>query len=198
MSRAIETLMHEHRVIEQVLGGLEQLARSAADREPVERSTVRDFAQFFSGFADRCHHGKEEERLFVAMVDAGFPREQGPIGVMRYEHEEGRAHVRALRAIGDGEGALSAAEIQAFVAHASTYVDLLRAHIMKEDTILFPMAERSLPQATLEQVGRDFDLFEREVMGEGEHERLHALADRSADENRGRSQEGGGRCRPSV
>jgi hemerythrin-like domain-containing protein len=68
MSHAIETLTHEHRVIEQVLGGLERLAEAVARGEAVERSTVKDFAQFFAGFADRCHHGKEEDRLFTAMI----------------------------------------------------------------------------------------------------------------------------------
>ncbi len=41
--------------------------------------------QFPCTFADRCHHGKEENLLFKTMVDRGFPREAGAIAVMLLE-----------------------------------------------------------------------------------------------------------------
>jgi hemerythrin-like domain-containing protein len=177
MSHPIETLMHEHRVIEQVLGALESFAAFTARGATAERSTVADFAAFFANFADRCHHGKEEDRLFVAMNEAGFPREVGPIAVMLHEHTLGREHVAALRAVGAGTGPLGDAERSALVAHAQGYVQLLRAHIFKEDTILFPMAAQRLEPEVIDRLGREFDDFEASVMGAGEHERYHALAE---------------------
>jgi hemerythrin-like domain-containing protein len=177
MSQVTDILMNEHRIIERVLDALEAFARGAADRQTAERSTVRDFADFFSGFADCCHHGKEEDRLFPAMEAAGLPREHGPLAVMRHEHDEGRGHVRALRAIGEASGALTGAERQAMASHAMDFAALLRAHIQKEDGVLFPMAERVVPAAVLDRLSADFAAFERDVVGEGEHKRLHALAD---------------------
>ncbi len=33
---------------------------------------------FIRNFADRCHHGKEEDNLFPAMEKRGIPRQAGP------------------------------------------------------------------------------------------------------------------------
>jgi hemerythrin-like domain-containing protein len=177
MQNVIETLMHEHRVIERVLAALRTAAITVDGGADIGRETVALFAEFFAGFADRCHHGKEEDILFDAMVEAGFPREQGPIGVMLAEHVENRRHVGALGAIGRGSGPLSDAERRTFVAHALQFVPLLEQHIVKEDQVLYPMAVQALTPERLNQMAAEFDEFEAGVTGEGEHERLHALAD---------------------
>jgi hemerythrin-like domain-containing protein len=177
MSRAIETLMHEHRVIERVLDALERYAIRVRQGEPGDRSVVRDFADFFANFADRCHHGKEEDRLFTAMVAHGFPREQGPVGVMLADHRVGREQVGALREIGAGTGPLSEVERAVLASRALGYAEMLRAHIAKEDQVLYPMALQAIPPAEMERMATDFEDFEATVMGVGEHERFHALAD---------------------
>jgi hemerythrin-like domain-containing protein len=178
MSQVIETLTREHCLIERVLQALEALATSAASGNAVERETVADFARFFREFADRCHHGKEEKQLFVALTDAGFPRDRGPVAVMLAEHEKGREHVRALAAIGAGQGPLSGEDLDLLGRHAREFVLLLRNHISKENNVLFPMAEDHLPPTTLDALAERFEAFERDVMGAGEHERLHALAEK--------------------
>ena len=94
--KATEILSDEHRVIERVLGVLEQLTRL-----PVSDSLMRwqKALEFFRHFADECHHFKEEKVLFPAMEAHGIPNEGGPIGMMLAEHEEGRAHVRSMSAV---------------------------------------------------------------------------------------------------
>ncbi|MCU0294041.1 MAG: hemerythrin domain-containing protein [Thermoanaerobaculaceae bacterium] len=174
---AIATLMHEHRVIEHVLDALERCSGAMASGQDVPRATVRDFAAFFRNFADRCHHGKEEDRLFATMVELGFPRDHGPIGVMLTEHELGREHIRALAAIGDGGSPLSEQERRQVCAHAGAFIPLLRTHIVREDEILYPMAIKALTPEHLATLATDFVAFEATVMGKGEHERYHALAD---------------------
>lgn len=62
------------------------------------------------------------------------------------EHDQGRAHVRAVenaaqRAM-DGEVGQAAV----IAEHAKAYAALLRGHIDKEDHILYPLAERVLPE----------------------------------------------------
>jgi hemerythrin-like domain-containing protein len=170
--------MREHRVIEGVLGALESLADSAAREEKVDREIVAEFARFFREFADRCHHGKEEKQLFVVLADVGLSPEQGPIAVMMAEHEEGREHVRALAALGAGDGPLSRKERDDLIIHASGFAVMLRDHIHKEDTVLFPMAESRLGAQALADLAEGFRAFEQDVMGAGKHEQLHGLADR--------------------
>jgi len=177
MHRTIETLMNEHRVIEQVLAVLEAAAVLDEAGTPVARSRVSELGEFFKGFADTCHHGKEEDVLFRIMTEVGFPRDRGPIAVMLAEHELGREHVRALRAIGAGKGPLTAAERSSFASHAKAFAPLLRQHIAKEDSVLYPMALQAIPAATLDAMAEQFEQFEATITGAGEHERLHALAD---------------------
>jgi hemerythrin-like domain-containing protein len=176
MSAAIDVLMHEHRLIERVLEALRACAAASGRGEEVDRASVGEFAEFFRNFADKCHHGKEEDRLFASMVRHGFPQEHGPIAVMLAEHTAGRAHVGALSRIGERSGPLSEEERRTLSEHAQAYYALLRAHIQKEDNVLYPMAAQMLPQEEMNRLERDFEAFERQVMGEGAHERYHELA----------------------
>lgn len=173
---AIDILMHEHRLIERVLTALERCGTAAEEGAAISRDVVRDFGDFFANFADKCHHAKEEDRLFAAMVEFGFPREHGPVGVMLTEHTEGRRHVGAFKRIGAGSGPLTGDERRDFVDHASAYIPLLRQHIMKEDRVLYPMALQRLPQAEIDRMADDFARFEAEVTGPAEHRRLEDVA----------------------
>jgi hypothetical protein len=60
---------------------------------------------------------------------------------------------------------------------ANGYVDLLRAHIYKENNILFPLANDAIPLEIQEQVAVDFERIEHEETGEGVHEKYLALAE---------------------
>jgi hemerythrin-like domain-containing protein len=177
MPRAIDDLMQEHRLIEGVLVALQNFALAARAGRPTERRRAADFATFFREFADRCHHGKEEDRLFQRMVAAGFPADRGPIAVMLGEHVQGREHVQALAALGASSEPLSTEERNSLVLHALAYVPLLRAHILKEDQVLYPMAQQALDAAQMDELAAEFDEFEAEVVGPARLAELEALAE---------------------
>lgn len=174
---AIETLMNEHRVIERVLDGLVGFADEIQRTGGTEQAELGRFVTFLAQFADACHHGKEEEILFAAMVEHGFPKHGGPIAVMLHEHDQGRGLVRILRERAEQPGPWSRADRQEVSAVANGFAELLRAHIHKEDAILYPMAEQHLPPEALEAVGAACEAFERSDARAGKHEALHALAD---------------------
>lgn len=177
MQAAIQGLMDEHRVIERVLGALDTFALRLESGECEDRAALKDFVTFFREFADKLHHGKEEDRLFAEMERNGFPKEYGPLGVMYAEHVEGRGHVRALAELATGSGPLDADERQVASRHALAYVPLLRAHILKEDNILYPMALQAIRNEDLEALGLAFQTFESDMLGAGARERYLALAD---------------------
>ena len=177
MSKPIDVLMNEHRLIEQVLGSLESCAVAVEGGVAVERPLVADYAAFFRGFADACHHGKEEDILFQRMIERGFPVEGGPLAVMLHEHEEGRARVSAMSQIGTGEGALDDRETSTLLTSAHEFVPLLRQHILKEDRILYPMALRLLTGPELDAMEADFDAFAKRLAGDGTEDRLRSLAE---------------------
>jgi hemerythrin-like domain-containing protein len=176
MNKSIENMMNEHRLIEQVLGSLDTLVMEVTADGAVDRETVAKFATFFREFADRLHHGKEEDRLFVKLNEHGFPREYGPVGVMLAEHAAGREHVRALARIGSGSGPLTAEERQEVIEHGTGFVPLLLGHIQKEDNILYPMAQQAIPPAAFQALDADCEAFERTALPNGAVHRLKELA----------------------
>jgi hemerythrin-like domain-containing protein len=172
----IETLMQEHRTIERVIERLVDLAETAQHTGRLEGQPATDALEFIRHFADGCHHAKEEGHLFAMMVDLGFPKEQGPLAVMLYEHEQGRACVQTmvarLAAASDGE----AAAVSDFAAAALAYADLLRGHIQKEDQVLYPMAVRAMSTADYQRLTLRFMAQDAEDQATGQPERCLSLA----------------------
>ena len=177
MNECIETMMDEHQLIVRVLAALQTMAEKLEGGAGVARPDVAGFARFFREFADRCHHGKEEDRLFRAMIAAGFPRESGPIGVMLSEHDAGRQEVRCLAAIGAGTGPLTARETAELMASAASFVPLLYGHIQKENNILNPMAQQAIPAREFARLDESCATFDREVLGAAEVQGLKRLAE---------------------
>ena len=70
-------------------------------------------------------------------------------------------------AIGEKSGPLSAAESQEVIKHARSFAELLQSHIVKEDRVLYGMAENIIPAREIEKMAEDFEKFELEVTGEG-------------------------------
>lgn len=173
MSKAITDLMNDHEAILSALNIFSRILTvvpATAQNNPDE---LVDFIAFLKEFADKCHHGKEEGILFPAMIAAGIPDRGGPIGVMMSEHIQGRGFIH------DMETALEEPmDRAAFEKAGRNYIDLLRMHIQKENTVLFPMADRVIKAEDLERMNIAFEEHEEKVIGHGRHEELHALLEK--------------------
>lgn len=173
MPEATAILRKEHDAILKMLGATESAAHRIQAGGPVEIETLDGLLEFFRLFADQCHHGKEEDLLFPLLESRGLPRFGGPTGVMLHEHEQGRALIKqmaeATEACRRGEKAGPQ-----WAQAALGYAGLLRAHIDKENNILFVMAENMLTPDEQKELAAGFDRIEIEKMGAGTHERLHA------------------------
>ncbi len=172
---ATDVLMEEHRLIERLLDSLNLAADRLESGTAVRPGFFIEAAEFIKGFADGCHHRKEEGYLFPALVAAGMPQDGGPVGMMLYEHDEGRAFTKALREAAErmAGGDMSA---QAEVAQNSRgYSALLKQHIHKENMILFRMADQFIQGADRDQLTADFKQVEREETGAGVHEKYLAM-----------------------
>jgi hemerythrin-like domain-containing protein len=175
--QATDVLSSEHRVIERVLVSLEQAAHAVEAGVSVRPGFFLDAADFIRGFADGCHHLKEENVLFTTMSDHGVLVEGGPIGVMLNEHELGRKFTREMRAGAERWAAGDSGGSAAAITAARNYVLLLQQHIAKEDQILFPMADRVIPSEKHAQVWDAFERVEHEDTGEGVHEKYLGIAE---------------------
>ena len=91
--------------------------------------------------ATRRHFAMEEEALFPAL-EQGAPVAAGPTGVMRMEHSQIRQLLDELLA------AVRARELDASLGNIETLHLLSQQHNAKEEGILYPLADRSLPDGT--------------------------------------------------
>ncbi len=171
-----ESLSADHRIIERMLDVLQSAALRLHQGEAVRPRFFLDAAQFIAGFADGCHHRKEEGALFPAMGEAGFPTQAGPVAVMLAEHEQGRAYTRAMRSAAEALASGDASMAGKVIDNAHGYVTLLRQHIMKEDNILFQMARNVLDERKQAELTKEFERLEREE-GEGVRAKYLALLD---------------------
>ncbi len=175
-----EELRNEHRIILKVLDAAKREIDAIARTGEVREDFVLKLLDFVRNFADACHHAKEEKRLFVKMSERGMPLNAGPLAVMLHEHEEGRRLVKAAAdalppaLLGDKRA------LQALKDGLAGYVDLLRAHIGKEDNILYPMADKMLTAEDQKTLAKAFERVETVETGTGVHEKYHKLADELA------------------
>ena len=140
---ATSRLREEHEHILEVADALAALVAAAAeDRWDLEG--FADCVTFIRLYADACHHGKEEDLLFPELESAGLPRETGPIAVLLQEHAQGRAYARYMAGALEGAGAGDATARATLRNAAIGYVNLIRAHIQKEDNVLFAMADQAV------------------------------------------------------
>ena len=174
---ATDILMSEHRLIERVIRAMETAAARIQQGKVVRPGFFLDAAEFIKGFADGCHHRKEEGVLFKALADCGMPPEQGPVAVMLYEHEQGRQYTRGMCAAARKWESGDSSAKPDVIKNVLGYAALLRQHIFKEDQMLFPMANRFIPFNQQRKVVEDFEQVDKGETSEGVHEKYLALAE---------------------
>jgi hemerythrin-like domain-containing protein len=154
----IEQLRQEHKVILKVAQRMEDAVGGAIDT-PVPYAFLNAAAEFVRAYADRNHHGKEEGALFDIM--RRNPRLGGMAAILEEEHSDGRAMIDAVaRALAEGD------DVQARRA-VLEWVWYIRAHIAKEDEMIFEAVERELDAADTQDLERAFELVEAQALGPG-------------------------------
>lgn len=147
-----QALVDEHRLILRMIALLERNAPRTAAGEYSNWQFYLDGIDFIRIYSDRFHHAKEEDILFEALIKNGMPRENSPIAAMLMEHDQGRAFVKAMET-SVREAIEGAADRGAIIAgNALAYAELLREHIEKEDDILYPLAERVIPDSMRDDI----------------------------------------------
>lgn len=105
---------------------------------------------FIRSYADKFHHSKEEDLLFVELCKDTTRMHCNPTEQMLYEHKLGRECVAEM------ESGLADKEYKKILSGARGYVQLIREHIYKEDNILYPMAEEALSEKQKKELLRAF------------------------------------------
>jgi hemerythrin-like domain-containing protein len=175
MGKATQDLRKEHESILYVLKILDKMMLSDSSSAETLLRYDGELLYFLKIFADKCHHGKEENYLFIELVNKGIPNEGGPIGVMLQEHIQGRDYIAQMSQNLDNK------DLSGFNTAAAQYRDLLRRHIEKENAVLFMMADNVISEQEQDLLFEKFEQHEESVVGHGVHEKLHAMIETWAE-----------------
>ncbi len=160
-----------------MLGIMTRIADDIRNDKEFDVKDIESIVNFLRVFADKYHHGKEENVLFPALIASGMPAENGPVSVMLHEHTLGRGYIKEMS---DGIDNWKNHQVTAdkLIATAMiNYVTLLQNHILKEENVLFMMADRMLAAAAQAEIAQRFEQIEEEVVGHGVLEEFHKLLD---------------------
>jgi len=175
MVNLTEEQKQEHRVVEEALDILYRIGTRLERDEGVDPEAIEKVLDFLKTFADKCHHGKEEDLLFAALEMKGVSRTTSPLSTLIREHEIARRFIlnmdRALQDYKAGDETAGKDILQ----NSRAYIELLEQHIEKEDELLYPMAEEKLSDERKKELQKAYDRVESDIIGEGVHERYHHM-----------------------
>lgn len=173
--KATQQLKDEHEGIQLMLNIMETISNDLEKGKELNIDQFEKILEFIKGFADKCHHGKEEDILFPALIDFGMSKDRGPIAVMLYEHQLGRSHIKELSLAFEEFKKGNKQAVKMIISSSRNYVELLRDHIEKENNILFMMADKVLNETEQLKIFESFEKLEVEKIGIGKHEEFHEL-----------------------
>lgn len=151
----IRILNEEHQNILKMIALMKN--KSVNSDEELDQKFWEKAVFFIQNYADKFHHAKEEEILFQEINAQEEKMHCNPVGQMLYEHELGRGLVKEMVA------GLIKRDKAKVISNALSYSQLLEEHILKEDQILYPMAEEAINKSGWELVAKKFEKVNREI-----------------------------------
>jgi hemerythrin-like domain-containing protein len=159
--------MIEHRLIERAVGLMEkekQRLEAGGELDPV---TVDALADFIKTYADRTHHGKEEDILFEDLQ--GKPLSDEEKSVMDELVEEHKLGRRLTKQLVDSKNEVVAGrreKLKDVIDAMRQLIEFYPQHIRKEDDRFFPDTERHYSADELAEMVSQFYAFDRGMIHE--------------------------------
>ncbi|OFW58480.1 MAG: hypothetical protein A2V52_01200 [Actinobacteria bacterium RBG_19FT_COMBO_54_7] len=95
--KPIGPLMIEHRLIERMIRLLKAESERASNDDSISSAFIDGAVDFFRTYADRTHHGKEEDILFIELQDKDLPEDlKSTMDLLIEQHRYARRTVGAL------------------------------------------------------------------------------------------------------
>jgi len=172
--KPIGPLMWEHRLIEKMLGYVEDVTREMHEGNKMDPLFVDAVIDFIRTYADRTHHGKEEDILFRDL--AGKPLRPEHARVMDELMEEHRYARNRVALLADARerhlrGEDTLLEMAALLTELARFYPV---HIEKEDKHFFFPCMDYFTREEQDRMLREFHEFDRNMI----HEKYRAVADR--------------------
>ncbi len=165
-------LMIEHRLIERMIAVMDRHQKNIDGGQNPDPRLLDDIIDFLRFYADRCHHGKEEELLFHVLADKPLtPDMRSAMERLISDHVHSRNLVGELgdlnKMLRTGDSTVKGNISRILSELVTAYPD----HICREDRLFFPQAMKYLDTGDREVMLLAFTEFDRHLI----HERYDEL-----------------------
>ena len=160
-------LMIEHRLIERMLSGIKTALLKIESKQKVDPVFVDLIVDFIRMYADRTHHGKEEDILFKELNNKQLSAEDRRVmNELIEEHAFGRQTTKALVAANSRYRNGDGTALADIVDKLKTLIDFYLKHIEKEDKTFFPASRAYFTEQEDQAMLADFYEFDRKMIHE--------------------------------
>jgi hemerythrin-like domain-containing protein len=172
-------LMIEHRLIEKMFELVRKEIKKIEELKQVDPIFIDITVDFIRMYADRTHHGKEEDILFrdlekknIAELDKKIMQE------LIDEHKYGRKTVKELVEAKEKYLQGQTGALEGILDKLDALVNFYPEHIEKEDKVFFPATEEYFSQEEQDAMLEEFWEFDKEMI----HEKYRSLVKQLQDE----------------
>jgi hemerythrin-like domain-containing protein len=172
-------LMIEHRLIERMLAIVKPILSGIEKTNRVDPLFVDVAVDFIRIYADRTHHGKEEDILFRELGKKPLSAEDRRVmNELVEEHVFGRRTTAALVETNTRYRNGDQAALTEIAAHLKTLAGFYPKHIEKEDKRFFPSSRTSFTEEEDQSMLAEFWEFDRKMIHEKYRSVVAALEER--------------------
>jgi hemerythrin-like domain-containing protein len=175
----IGPLMWEHRLIERMVALMSRSLQEMTDANGVNPFFIDVATDFLKTYADRCHHGKEEDILFRELSKKNLTKEHRDfMSQLVDEHTYARMTVGRILAAREAYLSGNTDSLGDIIWLMKNLVDFYPAHIEKEDKYFFHQCMGYLTQQEQGAMLQEFWDFDRKLI----HEKYGQLVERMEKE----------------
>jgi hemerythrin-like domain-containing protein len=169
-------LMIEHRLIERMVRLMEKESDNIEKIEKVDVDFIDTAVDFLRVYADKCHHGKEEDILFTQLTRKPMiPEHKRTMDELLEDHVLARKTVGALVDANQTYRKGDMAATAEIVKRLKILTDLYPKHIRREDKGFFVPCMDYFTKEERDAMLSDFFEFDRRMI----HERYKSVVERT-------------------
>ena len=171
-------LMIEHRLIERMLKVVQRKLDDVVQTQSIDPFFVDTAVDFIRVYADRTHHGKEEDILFRDLRKKELSsKDRQLMDELIADHIFGRTTTKALVEANMRYRRGDKAALGEVTAHLQTIVDFYPVHIKKEDIVCFPAFRAYFSEEEDQAMLAEFWEFDKKMI----HEKYTAVVKESEE-----------------
>jgi hemerythrin-like domain-containing protein len=174
-------MMIEHRLIERMISLLKKELGDIQDSKKADPVFIDTAIDFIRIYADKCHHGKEEDIFFKVLLEKKLKSNDNEyILELIEEHKQGRAAVGRLDKAKEGYIKKETEALNEIADCLKWLIEFYPRHIEKEDGHFFNLYKTYLNEEEQDKMLVDFSQFSKESI----HDKYSAVVEKLEKEKK--------------